>query len=313
MLDRHRHHHRAGVPAARRQPAEMGLGGGLVGKVEGLRIIFAGEFEHLLAGHLIAAEISSPCRPPDPRNRSHSVSVGPRVPALVTASARRAKQRFEPIGGRDELMRMNVAIAALLALAGCATARPAAPAAAEPVQVRIIAFNDFHGALQPPRYAIPATGRTAARSACRPGGAAYLASAMRRLREGHPNSLVVSAGDLISASPLVSAGFLDEPTILAMNRIGLDFDAVGNHEFDRGRAELLRMQNGGCARHTARTPCRLDPRFPRRPLPLPRRQCPHRGRAHALPRLCHPPLRQRRRARWRSASSASPCATPRRW
>jgi hypothetical protein len=47
----------AGVPAARRQPPEMRPGGRLVGKVEGLRIIFARELEHLLAGHLIAAEL----------------------------------------------------------------------------------------------------------------------------------------------------------------------------------------------------------------------------------------------------------------
>jgi 5'-nucleotidase len=159
-------------------------------------------------------------------------------------------------------MRMTGMIAALLALAGCATARREAPAAPEPVQVRIIAFNDFHGALQPPRYAIPAVGPDGSEVRVPAGGAAYLASAMRRLREGHPNSLSVSAGDLISASPLVSAGFLDEPTILAMNRIGLDFAAVGNHEFDRGRAELLRMQNGGCARNTTRQPCQLDPDFP---------------------------------------------------
>jgi 5'-nucleotidase len=57
---------------------------------------------------------------------------------------------------------------------------------------------------------------------------------------------VVSAGDLIGASPLLSALFHDEPTIEAMNLLGLDFNAVGNHEFDEGAAELLRMQNGGC-------------------------------------------------------------------
>jgi 5'-nucleotidase len=82
-----------------------------------------------------------------------------------------------------------------------------------------------------------------------------------QLRTVNPNHVVVSAGDLTSASPLISAAFLDEPTILAMNRIGLDYNAVGNHEFDRGRAELLRLQNGGCARNTIRQPCRLD-RFP---------------------------------------------------
>jgi 5'-nucleotidase len=151
-------------------------------------------------------------------------------------------------------------LAALAVLSACATPQ-AAPRAAAPVEVKIIAFNDFHGALEPPRMSVPAT--TAAGTVQVPaGGAAYFASAVRALREANPNHVVVSAGDLISASPLVSAQFLDEPTILAMNMIGLDFNALGNHEFDRGREELLRMQHGGCERHTALQPCRVDADFP---------------------------------------------------
>jgi len=65
------------------------------------------------------------------------------------------------------------------------------------------------------------------------------------MQEGADNSIFVSAGDLIGASPLISALFHDEPTIEAMNLIGLDINAVGNHEFDEGSDELLRMQNGG--------------------------------------------------------------------
>jgi 5'-nucleotidase len=157
-------------------------------------------------------------------------------------------------------MLRTVLLAALLALSACA-ATPVAGAAA-PVSVKIIAFNDFHGALEPPRQAVPATAPDGSEVRVPAGGAAYFASAVRSLRAQNPNSVVVAAGDLISASPLVSAQFLDEPTILAMNMIGLDFNAVGNHEFDRGRAELLRMQNGGCARHTTREPCRVDADFP---------------------------------------------------
>ena len=169
-------------------------------------------------------------------------------------------------------MRTIMTLAALAALCGCATARapelatapvPQAPERAiAPVSVKIIAFNDFHGALEPPRQAIAAPAPGGGEVRVPAGGAAFLASAIAGLRAANPNNAVVSAGDLISASPLVSALFLDEPTILAMNLIGLDFNAVGNHEFDRGRAELLRMQNGGCARNTALTPCRLDPDFP---------------------------------------------------
>ena len=50
----------------------------------------------------------------------------------------------------------------------------------------------------------------------------------------------------IGASPLLSALFHDEPTVEAMNEIGLDVNAVGNHEFDEGTDELLRLQEGGC-------------------------------------------------------------------
>ena len=158
-------------------------------------------------------------------------------------------------------MRRIIAIAALLLLTACAGPM-AGGRHAEPVRVKIIAFNDFHGALEPPSLAVPATRADGTAVRVPAGGAAYLASAIATLRAANPNNVVVSAGDLISASPLVSAQFLDEPTILAMNLIGLDYNAVGNHEFDRGSAELLRMQNGGCAKHAARMPCRLDPDFP---------------------------------------------------
>jgi 5'-nucleotidase len=156
-------------------------------------------------------------------------------------------------------MRLTASLAALLLLCACAANR--AQGGAEPVSVEIIAFNDFHGALAPPGQAIAATARNGDPVRVPAGGAAYLASAVARLRSAHPNAIVVAAGDLISASPLASAEFLDEPTILAMNRIGVDLSAVGNHEFDRGRQELLRMQKGGCERFTVRVPCRLD-RFP---------------------------------------------------
>ena len=64
---------------------------------------------------------------------------------------------------------------------------------------------------------------------------------------------MVSAGDLIGASPLMSALFHDEPTIEAMNQIGLDITAVGNHEFDEGADELRRMQTAAATRSTAAT------------------------------------------------------------
>jgi len=111
---------------------------------------------------------------------------------------------------------------------------------AQTTNVQILALNDFHGQLRPPEGSSGRIGNTAA------GGAEYLASYVRDLRATNPNSLFVSAGDLIGATPLVSAIFHDEPTIEAMNLIGLDYNGVGNHEFDEGAAELTRMQEGGC-------------------------------------------------------------------
>jgi 5'-nucleotidase len=138
-------------------------------------------------------------------------------------------------------------------LAAAALAVPATASAQDPppppdvVDVQLLALNDFHGNMEAPTGSggliTPAPGETAVPA----GGAAYLAEHIRRLEEGMGRrSLVVSAGDLIGASPLLSALFHDEPTIEAMNEIGLDLNAVGNHEFDEGVTELLRMQRGGC-------------------------------------------------------------------
>jgi 5'-nucleotidase len=135
--------------------------------------------------------------------------------------------------------------------------------AAKNVDVKIIAFNDFHGHLEPPKLSIAApAGNGTLNVAVPAGGAAYMAGAIKHLKTLNPNHAVVSAGDMIGGTPLVSALFLDEPTIEVFNEIQIDFNAVGNHEFDKGKDELLRMKNGGCAKHTLREPCLLNKGFP---------------------------------------------------
>jgi 5'-nucleotidase len=140
---------------------------------------------------------------------------------------------------------LRLALLATLALAPCA-------ATADTVRVRILAINDFHGHVEPPEGV---SGSIASQPA---GGAAYLAAHLRRLRGEAAHHVFVSAGDLVNASPFVSALFDDEPTIAAMNRMGLVLNAVGNHEFDDGVDELLRLQRGGC--HPQRG-CRFGERF----------------------------------------------------
>lgn len=117
------------------------------------------------------------------------------------------------------------------------------------VDLQLLAINDFHGNLEPPAGS---SGRVTeaepdgTAKTIDAGGVEYLASSLRTARKGHDRSLTVAAGDLVGASPLLSGLFHDEPTVEAMNKIGLDVTSVGNHEFDEGKDELLRLQNGGC-------------------------------------------------------------------
>lgn len=114
---------------------------------------------------------------------------------------------------------------------------------ADDFKLKIIAISDFHGNLQS-----PGKFRANAESPNVPvGGADFLAGYVAHLKSENRYNIVVSAGDLTGASPLPSSLFHDEGTIEIMNRLGLELNAVGNHEFDRGRKELLRLQQGGCS------------------------------------------------------------------
>ena len=154
--------------------------------------------------------------------------------------------RTRTLVGRRFLLATAAAMLVPLA-ASTASAKPpeGGPASqhARTTEVQILALNDFHGQLRPPD-ATSSGGRIGATPA---GGAEFLAQYVRDLEATNPrNTLFVSAGDLIGATPLVSAIFHDEPSIEAMNLMGLDYNGVGNHEFDEGPEELTRMQEGGC-------------------------------------------------------------------
>jgi 5'-nucleotidase len=137
-----------------------------------------------------------------------------------------------------------LALGLLAACAHVATEPGEAPAAS--VEVRLIAFNDFHGYIDAPGDTLKVPAAAGGTVSLPVGGAAYLAGAIQAAKAGHPRSVVVAAGDLVGASPLDSGLFHDEPAIEALGRMGLELSSVGNHEFDQGRAELLRKQNGGC-------------------------------------------------------------------
>ncbi|WP_442814367.1 bifunctional metallophosphatase/5'-nucleotidase [Streptomyces sp. NBC_01808] len=166
--------------------------------------------------------------------------------------------RTEPSGRfrTTRRRRRAAAGAAALAVAGSlfAAAQPAGADSADQqerarsVDVQLLSFNDFHGNLEPPQGS---SGEVAelqpdgSKKTVKAGGVEYLASSLRDAREGNPYSVTAAAGDLVGASPLVSGLFHDEPTVEAMNGLGLDVAGVGNHEFDEGIAELRRLQDGG--------------------------------------------------------------------
>ena len=104
------------------------------------------------------------------------------------------------------------------------------PAASPVVKLRLLGVNDFHGHLEPPEEGL--------------GGAAWLTAHLDDATlPGH--TIRVHAGDMVGASPLISSWFHDEPAIEAANAMGFDVGTVGNHEFDEGGDELLRLLRGG--------------------------------------------------------------------
>jgi 5'-nucleotidase len=128
-------------------------------------------------------------------------------------------------------------------LAAGLTPRRMTAAQAQEFHLEIIAFNDFHGNLES-----PGKFQANAQSPEVPvGGIDYFGGYVEHLKSLNPDNIVVSAGDLTGGSPLLSALFHEEDTIEAMNRLGLTINGVGNHEFDKGKQELLRLQKGGCA------------------------------------------------------------------
>lgn len=116
-------------------------------------------------------------------------------------------------------------------LAACST-QPAR----DRVEINLAALNDLHGYLEASAFE---DGKA--------GGVDALAATLQAWRKDDPALLLVGAGDMIGASPAMSAMFADEPTIQALNLIGMSATSVGNHEFDAGRVELLRQAKGGCA------------------------------------------------------------------
>jgi 5'-nucleotidase len=131
-----------------------------------------------------------------------------------------------PIRLRPRSRSRSLAQVAVLALVASplAVLATAGPAHAAPVDIQILATNDFHGRLLP-------NGAE--------GGAAVLSGAVKQLKSENPNTVFTAAGDLIGASTFESFIADDEPTIDVLNEAGLEVSAAGNHEFDQGYDDLV--------------------------------------------------------------------------
>jgi 5'-nucleotidase len=128
------------------------------------------------------------------------------------------------------------------------------------VHVKLLGINDFHG-----RLSVNAVGSRPA------GGAAVLASYLRAASaSAKDGAFIVHAGDHVGATPPNSALLQDEPAIMVLNELANEHCApasqfrqlpyakqatsqlkcnvigtFGNHEFDEGISEALRLVYGG--------------------------------------------------------------------
>ena len=152
--------------------------------------------------------------------------------------------------------RLSALLVATCVLNGCATGVTTVPAT--PININLVALNDFHGNLEPSKFTYtPATGAPSV--TVQAGGIATLAGALQQWRLEDPNLLFVAAGDLIGGTPAMSSMWADEPSLTALDMIGLLASSAGNHEFDAGRKELLRQQHGGCDSPRPDKACKFTP------------------------------------------------------
>ncbi|MFI6531222.1 bifunctional metallophosphatase/5'-nucleotidase [Nonomuraea sp. NPDC050547] len=155
-------------------------------------------------------------------------------------------------------LRGAVIAAAIAVLSGTQAVAFAGTRAAEPpaadsasggrsVDVQLLSLTDFHGYIRPHTDAGNGTIKDAQGKTIVVGGAPYIATHLDNLRQGKRNTVTFTTGDSFSGWPPEVARLADEPTIEFLNKIGVDFSAVGNHELDIS-LEFLRdhMGRGKC-------------------------------------------------------------------
>lgn len=145
--------------------------------------------------------------------------------------------------GEDLMGKVHKKLLAGAVTASMALAPFTAQAADEDnVEVQLLFMNDLHGKINYESSDNDVDGDGEVDSV---GGMPHLASYLEQREAENENTLLLHSGDMIGGSPLVSAYFQDEPTVEIMEEMGFDVGTLGNHEFDEGVEEMLRMINGG--------------------------------------------------------------------
>ncbi|QFP77244.1 bifunctional UDP-sugar hydrolase/5'-nucleotidase [Deinococcus sp. AJ005] len=152
-------------------------------------------------------------------------------------------------------------IGAALTLSSCSMMSKTA----EPVTVTVVGLNDFHGNLEATNFSgvmIPDPKDPTKQVRLQAGGIEAIGGYLDQERAKNPNLIFVGAGDVIGASPITSSLLRDEPSTIAMTKLGMKFSSLGNHEFDQGLKELMRMQNGGCDSNDMAKACKFENPYP---------------------------------------------------
>ena len=166
----------------------------------------------------------------------------------ATGPIRRIRPEARKAAAAAFLGAISMAMLGIVASAGPPQGKPTSgapgerPSAAGAVEIQMLGVNDFHGRLEPPK-ALP---RKPGEDPVALGGGAALDAHLDRAARSHPGRTIrVHAGDMVGASPLLSSYFHDEPTLRAMNLMDFEVGTLGNHEFDEGGEELIRLLRGG--------------------------------------------------------------------
>lgn len=152
------------------------------------------------------------------------------------------------------LTRTIIGLSLSLGLLACSTPQP------QNVVVNIVAINDLHGHIDKEKFSITSSKQPTAQAKYG-GGVELLGANLQAWRKEDKDLIFVGGGDLIGASPAISALFADEPTINALGHMGMRVSALGNHEFDAGLVELKRQINGGCDSPRPEKACKFDGEF----------------------------------------------------